>query len=198
MPFDPNIPAFHAELTALMFRNQFNGLKTIIDGLPVGQPGPPGPQGVKGDKGDQGDRGPQGVGFNKRGNWDANFSYYVNDVVLFNANLYAALQEGFNLQPDQNTGYWGLLGIVGPQGQKGDTGDKGDPGGPQGPQGEKGDPGEVTNQQMSDSIGSAIAGTANSTNGVDFLNFTPNNPPTYDDFMILYNKFNESLQAQRR
>ena len=33
MPFDPTVPAPHADLTSQMFRDQFNGLKDIIDDL---------------------------------------------------------------------------------------------------------------------------------------------------------------------
>jgi hypothetical protein len=31
MPYDPNIPADHADLTGAMFRGQFTGLKDLID-----------------------------------------------------------------------------------------------------------------------------------------------------------------------
>ena len=33
MPFDPNVPGPHEELTSLMFRSQYNGLKEFIDPL---------------------------------------------------------------------------------------------------------------------------------------------------------------------
>jgi hypothetical protein len=46
MPFDPNIPADHADLTGAMFRGQFNGLKDLIDTIPVGPPGQNGSDGT--------------------------------------------------------------------------------------------------------------------------------------------------------
>jgi hypothetical protein len=33
MPYDPNIPADHADLTGVMFRGQFQGLKELIDSV---------------------------------------------------------------------------------------------------------------------------------------------------------------------
>jgi hypothetical protein len=57
MAFDPNVPAFKAELTSVMFRNQFNGLKALIDAIPAG---PQGPQGIQGEPGPQGPAGDPG------------------------------------------------------------------------------------------------------------------------------------------
>ena len=31
MPFDPAVPEYQAELTSVMFRDQFNGLKALVD-----------------------------------------------------------------------------------------------------------------------------------------------------------------------
>ncbi|MEQ1933652.1 MAG: hypothetical protein ABL962_07220, partial [Fimbriimonadaceae bacterium] len=39
MPYDPDIPADHADLTGAMFRGQFTGLKDLIDAVPAGPPG---------------------------------------------------------------------------------------------------------------------------------------------------------------
>jgi hypothetical protein len=58
MPYDPNFPASHAELTSPAFREQFNGLRDLIDSIPVGPQGEPGPEGPQGPPGDPG--GPQG------------------------------------------------------------------------------------------------------------------------------------------
>ncbi|MDH4454623.1 MAG: hypothetical protein QE570_15735 [Verrucomicrobiota bacterium] len=44
--FDPNIPADHAELTGVMFRGQFTGLKELIDAVPAGPPGQNGSDGT--------------------------------------------------------------------------------------------------------------------------------------------------------
>jgi hypothetical protein len=45
MPFDPNFPSNNSPLAATGIRDQFNGLKTLIDAVPAGPPGPPGPAG---------------------------------------------------------------------------------------------------------------------------------------------------------
>ncbi len=63
MAYDPNFPPTNAELISADFRNQFQGLKTLIDAVPAGPPGPQGdvgPQGPAGAQGPQGDAGPQG------------------------------------------------------------------------------------------------------------------------------------------
>ena len=46
MPYDPNFPASHTELTSDAYRNQFNGLRTLIDNVPAGPPGEKGDRGV--------------------------------------------------------------------------------------------------------------------------------------------------------
>ena len=64
MAFDPTLPAPHSNLTSAVFRNQFTGLKDLIDVIPVGPPGPqgiPGEPGAQGETGVQGDTGPQGL-----------------------------------------------------------------------------------------------------------------------------------------
>ena len=73
MPFDPNLPAHRTRIVSAELRNQFNGLKALIDAVPAGPPGPQGPagpagamgpqgpQGIAGAQGPQGVAGPQGV-----------------------------------------------------------------------------------------------------------------------------------------
>ncbi len=60
MPFDPNVPINGAIVDADELRNQFTGLKDLIDAVPAGSQGPPGPAGPQGEKGDQGEQGEQG------------------------------------------------------------------------------------------------------------------------------------------
>ena len=43
MPYDPNFPSSHEELTSPAFRGQFNALNDKIDAVPVGPQGPQGP-----------------------------------------------------------------------------------------------------------------------------------------------------------
>ena len=60
MPYDPNFPASHEELTSPAFRGQFNALNDKIDAIPAGPAGPPGPQGPQGDPGPMGPPGNNG------------------------------------------------------------------------------------------------------------------------------------------
>jgi len=120
MPFDPTWPPPHADLTSADFRNQFTGLKSLIDGaysaindIPAGPEGPPGPAGPPGPQGDPGPQGPPG-------------------------------DPGGPPGPQGEAGPPGAQGDIGPQGPQGDPGPQGpqgDPGGPPGPQEPQGDPG---------------------------------------------------------
>ena len=60
MPYDPLYPADGILIRAVEMRNQFQGLKSLIDAIPDGPPGPAGPQGATGESGQQGPEGPQG------------------------------------------------------------------------------------------------------------------------------------------
>jgi hypothetical protein len=66
MPFNPALPTFGSPITSAELRDQFNGLKDLIDTIPVGPPGPegpegpPGPQGADGNQGADGPEGPEG------------------------------------------------------------------------------------------------------------------------------------------
>ena len=63
MPFDPQWPQNGQVVDADRFRDQFTGLKDLIDAIPAGPPGPEGPtgpQGAEGAMGPQGPAGPQG------------------------------------------------------------------------------------------------------------------------------------------
>jgi hypothetical protein len=63
MPYDPLYPADGILIRAVEMRDQFQGLKSLIDAIPDGPPGPPGPagpQGATGESGQQGPEGPQG------------------------------------------------------------------------------------------------------------------------------------------
>jgi hypothetical protein len=63
MAFNPELPLPESEIESAVLRDQFNGLKEIIDGTPAGPPGPvgePGPQGEPGPPGSTGETGPAG------------------------------------------------------------------------------------------------------------------------------------------
>ena len=57
MPFDPALPLQDSEIVSVVLRNQFNGLKELIDAIPAGPPGPEGPSGSQGPQGIQGPSG---------------------------------------------------------------------------------------------------------------------------------------------
>jgi len=58
MAYDPNYPVDHQEIIAVDFRNQFHGIKDLID---AGVPGPQGIQGVPGIDGTNGTNGTNGI-----------------------------------------------------------------------------------------------------------------------------------------
>jgi len=122
MPFDPSWPPPHADLTSANFRNQFTGLKSLIDGAYSAINAiPAGPPGEKGEKGDQGDAGADGrhvVNVSDNGSGQA-------IIEMSDSTTYGPFTVASGLQGDQ---------------------------GPQGEQGPQGDPGDVSAQQLSDAI----------------------------------------------
>lgn len=60
MPFNPTLPADHSDILSAELRNQFNGLKSLIDAVPAGPAGPAGPTGLTGPAGATGPQGTQG------------------------------------------------------------------------------------------------------------------------------------------
>jgi len=108
MPFNSNIPVNDDATDADVLRDQFNGLKSLIDGAYSAiNAVPAGPQGEKGDKGDQGDAGPEGL-------------HVVN--VSDNGSGQAIIEMS-----DGNT-YGPFTVASGPQGDQGPQGEPGPPG----------------------------------------------------------------------
>ena len=60
MAFDPNLPANDSPLSSAEMRSQLQGLRDLIDSIPVGPEGPQGPEGPPGSEGPQGSEGPMG------------------------------------------------------------------------------------------------------------------------------------------
>jgi hypothetical protein len=204
MPFDPNVPADHAELTGVMFRGQFNGLKEFIDLLNAQQITGAAIDSVS--TGNPGD--PASVGVN-----------LVNGVLRFSfvlprGDTGAAGQEG---QPGQN----GQDGQPGPQGppfanaivdavttlNPGDNATVGTsfdgtnvrftfgiPRGNDGAQGSQGPPGEVTHNDLNN----AITGTSSNSNGVSLLGFTVSDPPSQSEMQAVVDKIDELITVLRR
>ena len=48
MAFDPTLPTSNSEIKSAVLRNQFNGLKSLIDAVPAGPQGPAGADGATG------------------------------------------------------------------------------------------------------------------------------------------------------
>ncbi len=60
MSFNPSLPLDDSLMVAGEMRSQFNGLKTLIDQIPMGPPGPQGAEGPQGSEGPEGPQGPEG------------------------------------------------------------------------------------------------------------------------------------------
>ena len=61
MPFDPALPLDAVNVPADVLRDQFNGLKALIDAVPAVPAGPAGPEGPQGEPGPEGPSGgPEG------------------------------------------------------------------------------------------------------------------------------------------
>ena len=206
MPYDPNFPPHGAELISADFRDQFHGIKDLID---AGVPGPQGPQGPQGSQGDPGPMGPQGNNGNDgatgpQGNPGADgapgpqgvqgpagpsvAAVIVDGVSTLNPGDAATVTAGFDGTSAHFT--FGIpRGAAGNDGAPGIQGPKGDDGA-QGPTGPEGPAGEVTNAALV----AAITGTSANTNAVATLD-TPVADP---DMETMRAKINEMLLALRR
>jgi hypothetical protein len=203
MPFDPNIPATNAEATSAMFRGQFNGLKDLIDAVPVisvaqvdavntvpaGDPANAAvsvvgnelrftfdiPEGPQGATGNDGGEGPQGPPF---------ANAVVDAVNTLPAGDAATVDVTFD-----GTDVHFTFGL--PQGNDG-------PSGADGAQGPAGPPGEVTGAELADAIADTVAGSSANSNGVDFLSLGISDPPTQAELQAVLDKLNELIGALRR
>jgi len=203
MAFDPTLPATGAQLRSAELRNQLNGLKDLIDAVPVGtqglpgEAGPPGPAGPQGEPGADGDPGPAG---NAVANvYDDSTGRAV--IQMSDGTTYGPFTVASG--PQGSPGADGAQGDPGPQGDpgaQGEPGAQGDPGGPQGPpgadgaEGPQGPAGEVSAQQLTD----AIAGTANNPASIATLDITVSDPPTQGEVQAVVDKMNELINALKR
>jgi hypothetical protein len=207
MSFDPAKPVNGSLIVAAELRDQFNGLKTLIDVIPVGPPGPPGPEGPCGRDGAEGPQGPQGL-------TGADGRSIVNVYDDGSGRAIVQMSDGTTYGPFEiASGPVGPQGVPGPQGPEGRyVSGVGDDGmgraiiqmsdgstyGPftiaTGPQGPQGAPGEVTTSALN----SAIATTSANSNAVAALGLTIGDPPTQAEVQALANKLDELISALRR
>lgn len=202
MPYDPNFPPNNAVLESLPFRNQFQGLKSLIDviqtlsaaqvdGVTTLNPGDPAgasvmvsgdtlhftfaiPRGAEGVQGIQGITGVPGSPFAQA---------IVDAVNTLNPGDSATVSvsfDGTNVHftfsiPRGNDGVQGLQGIPGTNGTDGA-------------------PGEVTNAQLT----TAVNGSSSNTNAVATLGLVVSDPPTQAELQSVANKMDELILALRR
>jgi hypothetical protein len=168
--YDPNIPATNAELTSVMFRGQFQGLKALIDAIAT----------------------------ITAAQIDGVTTLLPGEAASVGLSVIGStLHFTFGI-PRGDEGVQGLTGADGPMGAVGPMGPEGpagDPGGPVGPEGPQGPPGEVSAAELAD----AISDTSSNSNGVPELD-TPfvNDPPTLADLELMRAKMNELILALRR
>ena len=193
MPYDPNFPATGLELKSAGFRDQFHGIKDLIDAIPgitavvvdsvstLG-PGEPAsatlsiigtvlhislaiPRGADGIPGLQGEPGLVGPPF---------ANAVIDSITTLNPGASATASVSF----DGNTVHFNF----------------GIPHGAQGEQGTQGAPGEVTNAALGDAIASAIEGTARNPGGVSPFGGSFSDPPTQAE-MQAFAAWSETLRA---
>ncbi|MCP5557295.1 MAG: hypothetical protein H7A55_06045 [Verrucomicrobiaceae bacterium] len=188
MPYDPNFPPTNAELTSPAFRDQFQGLKTLIDAIPsitnaqvdsitTLNPGDPATVGVsitggvlhftfgipQGAEGPQGSDGAQGPPFGNA---------VVDSVTTVPAGSPANVGTWFD-----GTDVHFSFEL------------------PQGDPGEQGPGGEVSQGDLENAINLL---TSNYTNGVTNLGLSPSDPPTQNDVQQIVDKLDELINALRR
>lgn len=130
MPFDPTLPINDTVIDADELREQFTGLKALIDAVPAG---PAGADGAPGAPGNDGADGPPGPPF---------ASAVVDSVTTLNPGENATVSSSF----DGSTVH---LTFALPRGADGSTGADGTPGAP----------GEVTAAQLADAVAGTSANT---------------------------------------
>ncbi len=195
--FDPSLPAAGSPLQSQVVRDQFNGLKELIDALPaitsavvdeVGTVGPGEnatvsvsvagtvlhlgfaiPRGNDGQPGATGEQGAQGPPF---------ANAVIDSVGTLNPGENATVSVSF----DGSSVHFSF-GI--PRGMPGE-------------QGIQGVPGEVTNADLGNAINGVLAQTSNGSNGVALLGMTVSDPPTQAEVQAVANKLDELIAALRR
>ena len=168
MPFDPTLPAEHADLDAGVVRAQLNALHQDIQIIPQGPAGPPGPPGSSGSDGVAGPPGIDGAA----GPPGPQGPVFGNAVVDATTTLQPGDPATVGSSFDGTTVHF-TFGI---------------------PAGIQGAPGEVSQAQLT----AAIADTARNPAALSPLSFTPSDPPTQSDVQALLDAHNALLAALLR
>lgn len=213
MPYDPNWPQNGELVDGDRFRDQFAGLKTLIDAvqsggisavavdnvqtLPAGSAATVGVSLVGSElrfsfgipAGQQGSEGPQGIPGNNGS--DGAPGLNGNDGQQGPPFAQAVVDAVNTLDPGQPASVGvsfdgsNVRFTFGlPRGQDGSNGSDGAPGAA----------GEVSTSQLNN----AISGTSNNSNGVSMLSLNVSDPPTQSDVQVLANKLDELINALRR
>ena len=182
MPFDPTLPAPNSPLLSQVMRDQFNGLKALIDAIPS----------LTAAQVDSTTSLPNGapaqVSVSVTGN-TLHFSFQIPDGA-----------QGV-------TGPQGPQGDPGPVGPTGPQGDPGGPAGPQGPQGNDGPPGpqglqgpmgEVSAAEVANVVSLGIQGTSNNSNAVGQMSMSADTAYNQAQVQALMDKMDELILALRR
>ena len=205
MPYDPTIPADHADLTGAMFRGQLNGLKDLIDALQsinaaqidsvsTGNPGDLAAVTltVNGStlnfsfslpRGSDGNNGADGINGSNGADGSSVTGAIMDSVTTVNPGDPATATVSWDGANVRFT-----LGV--PRGQDGSNGTDGTNGSDGGP----GPPGEVTSSQLN----TAIDGTSANSNNVTMLGLVVSDPPTQGEMQDIANKLDELILALRR
>jgi hypothetical protein len=169
--FNPALPVDDSLVVAGELRDQFNGLKDLIDAI----------QTINAAVVDGTNTLPPGNPANVTLSVSGNTLHFTFDI------------------PQGLTGADGSEGQQGPTGPQGSDGSQGPQGpqgydGPPGPEGPQGPMGEISNMDLQN----AISGTSNNSNGVGTLDLVASSPPTQYEMQATIDKINELINALRR
>ena len=169
--FNPALPVDDSLVVAGELRDQFNGLKDLIDAI----------QTIHAATVDGTNTLPPGNPASVTLSVSGNTLHFTFDI------------------PQGLTGADGSEGQQGPTGPQGSDGTQGPQGpqgydGPPGPEGPQGPMGEISSMDLSN----AIAGTSSNSNAVATLGMTVSDPPTQGEVQQLVDKMDELILALRR
>jgi len=194
MPFDPSYPPAHAPIESAPLRDQFNGLKALIDAI----------QTFTAAQVDSTTTLPSGTPAQAALSVIGNTLHFTFQIP--EGPQGAMGPQGNPGEPGGPQGPQGPQGAEGPMGPQGPTGPQGDPGGPPGPQGAQGvdgppgppgpqgPVGEISTVDLNSAITTVVNATSNNSNAVSTLDTGFADP----DVEALRQKVNELINALRR